>query len=377
MEGGRQVCETTGTNNKRLARKILDLKRTEIAEGRYVSLIKTNVPTLKDYCEEYLNGRTDLSPSTSERYGFSKDNLAKFFGAALLSGITESAIEGYKQAQLKAGLRAAGINRNMSFLRLVLKKAKKERFIAQNPLEGDDLFMNERKERLQAKPFTLDEEQKLLGVAHGYLRPLILLLVDSGLRVAKEGLSLRWVDLDLNGENPVVFVRASKTAAGIRSIPLTARLRTELVQWKKLTGPSVSPFVFFNPNDPTKHLQAVRKTWATALKQAGVEPRRIYDLRSTFATRLNAAGVPPAFVEQMMGHAGGLAQTYAKANEEYRRAAIEKLEELITSEEIEKADKNPKGSRESDSATLAPETNRKPKSAAAVIQFPGNKLQSA
>jgi hypothetical protein len=30
-----------------------------------------------------------------------------------------------------------------------------------------------------------------------------------------------------------------------------------------------------------------------------------------------------------MGHAGGLAQTYAKASDEYRRAAIDKLEAFI------------------------------------------------
>ena len=62
-----------------------------------------------------------------------------------------------------------------------------------------------------------------------------------------------------------------------------------------------------------------------------MEPRRIYDLRSTFATRLNAAGVPQVFIDQLMGHAGGLAQKYAKASEEFRRAAIDKLEAFILS----------------------------------------------
>lgn len=258
-----------------------------------------------------------------------REVLRRFF----LSDVTETRIEAYKQSQLGAGVRAAGVNRNLSLLRLVLKKARRERYIAQNPLNDSELFMNERKERLQAKPFSLEEEQKLLAVAKGYLRPLILLLVDGGLRVGKEALPLRWSDLVLDDENPVVRIRASKTAAGIRSIPLTARLRTELVHWRQLTGPTVSQFVFFYPNNPSKHLLAVRKTWARALKEAGVEPRRIYDLRSTFATRLNAAGVPHVFIEQLMGHAGGLAQTYAKANEEFRREAIDKLEAFVVAKE--------------------------------------------
>jgi integrase len=330
VPGEGQKCETTGTTNKRLAKKVLDMQQAAIAEGRHVTLIKSQVPTLEEYCEQYLKSRTDLTANTRKRYGQSKKNLMKFFGSSLLSGITETRIEAYKRAQLQAKLRAAGINRNLSFLRLILKKARRERYIAQNPLDGPDLFMNERKDRLQAKPFSLEEEQKLLSVAKGYLRPLIMLLADTGLRVGKEALPLRWDAIDLESENAIVRVRASKTSAGIRIIPLTGRLNAELLRWKELTD-SFSEFVFFYPKNPKKHLLQVPKSWARALKDAGVERRRIYDLRSTFATRLNAAGVPQVFIDQLMGHAGGLAQTYAKASEEYRRAAIDKLEAFIQS----------------------------------------------
>src|SRR5579863_7344352 len=215
VPGVGQHCESTGTTNKRLARKILDTKRAEIVEGRYVNLIKSQSPSLKDFCRQYIESRTDLSPNTRKRYECSERNLVKFFGNSLLSDLTETRIESYKQSQLGAGVQAAGVNRNLSLLRLVLKKARRERFIAQNPLNDSELFMNERNERLQAKPFTLEEEQKLLAVAVGYLRTLILLLADAGLRVGKEALALQWIDLNLEDKNPVVHVRASKTTAGI------------------------------------------------------------------------------------------------------------------------------------------------------------------
>jgi integrase len=176
---------------------------------------------------------------------------------------------------------------------------------------------------------------------------------------------VRWSELNLEDKNPVIHVRASKTTARIRSIPLTARLKEELLRWRKLTGPTVSQFVFFYPNDPSKHLRAVRKTWARALKEAGVEPRRIYDLRSTFATRLNAAGVPHVFIEQLMGHAGGLAQTYAKANDEFRREAIDKLEAFITA-------------KEKDSAQNVPNFRISPghESTTNLLQFPQNAVRA-
>lgn len=45
-------------------------------------------------------------------------------------------------------------------------------------------------------------------------------------------------------------------------------------------------------------------------------------------------GVPQVFVEQLMGHAGGLAQTYAKVDE-FGRDAIGKLEALVCSKRAE------------------------------------------
>jgi hypothetical protein len=44
---------------------------------------------------------------------------------------------------------------------------------------------------------------------------------------------------------------------------------------------------------------------------------------------MNAAGVPEVLVEQLLGHTGGLTQVYAKAIDEFRRAAIKKLEEYV------------------------------------------------
>lgn len=96
-------------------------------------------------------------------------------------------------------------------------------------------------------------------------------------------------------------------------------------------GPDYSVYVFPNPKNLTVHQQSVRKTWATALKKAGIPFFPIYNLRATFANRLAAAGVPDVFVSQMIGHASGLLPTYAKAVMDFRRDAIRKLEEFRAS----------------------------------------------
>jgi integrase len=70
----------------------------------------------------------------------------------------------------------------------------------------------------------------------------------------------------------------------------------------------------------------------------------IYNLRHTFASRLSATGLSDFFVAQMMGHSTpSILQTYAKVIDEYRRSAIQKLEDLRIAHE---------GSKKSPSASI-------------------------
>ena len=125
MVDGRQHCESTGTSNKRVAQKILAIRLAEIAEGRFPGLLKSHPPTLKDYISKYLESRTDLHPNTRTRYRGSRRFLECFFAATRLPDITNARIEEYKTARTRGGTGPAGVNRDLSLLRQVLKQAKK------------------------------------------------------------------------------------------------------------------------------------------------------------------------------------------------------------------------------------------------------------
>jgi len=109
------------------------------------------------------------------------------------------------------------------------------------------------------------------------------------MRSRREALSLRWSDVDF--VNDLIYVRESKTRAGERTIPISDRCKTELLRWRGLVGPEVSSYVFPNMHDPSKPLKDLRRTWAKALKDAGLTFFRLYDLQSTAASRLTQAGV--------------------------------------------------------------------------------------
>jgi len=320
---GRQKRESSKSRNRKDAEKLLTLRKAAVWEGR-LRLPRSNPPKIENSAKDFLE--TVLHPLTKHRYKTSITSLDAYFRGSRVSQISSDWIEQYKADRLKEGVGPATVNRDLMVLRLMLKRAERQRFIARNPFHEVE-FLDERRARRQAQILTLDEEKKLLAVASTLLRPIILLQVDAGLRVGKEVLPLKWTDLDLL--NNQVFVRDSKTMAGRRSIPLTERLRAELSSWRRLTGPDYSEYIFPYELDRSKHLQKIPKTWKRALKEAGISYRRIYDLRATFASRMNAAGVPEVFVEQFLGHAGGLTQTYAKAIEDFRRDAIKKLEDFV------------------------------------------------
>jgi len=321
---GRHFNRSTGTSNKRVARKILESWKAQILEGRF-NLLKSQSPTLKEWSKGFIQ----LIPNenTRRRYAVSKVSLDEFFRDARLPHITLARIEEFKRTRLVAGVKSATVNRDLALLRQLLKRAERERFIARNPFDAGNLFLEERKNRRQPHILTYEEESRLIAVVVPMLRALLILLVETGLRVGKEALPLKWTDIDLS--KGTLTVRESKTLAGRRIVPLSEYCNAELLQWKKLTGPEFSPYVFFNDRNPATHLLKLPKTWKRALKNAKIEYFPIYNLRHTFATRMQEAGTSPVTLSQMMGHSStGIIQTYAKVLDQYRLDAVKKLEQL-------------------------------------------------
>ena len=154
------------------------------------------------------------------------------------------------------------------------------------------------------------------------------MILETGLRSGREALALKWKDVDFAESE--IRVRESKTVAGIRAVPMSNRCKGELLRWREQLGPEFSEYVFANPQDLKTNLRDIRRAWPKALMAAGLPRFWVYDLRHTFASRLTQAGVSPVFVAQIMGHSrsSNILDTYAKAIDEYRRSAIQKLEAL-------------------------------------------------
>ena len=323
MVDGRQRCKSTGTSNKRLARKMQDAWRAEIAQGNFNLLKKS--PILKEWAEKYL--QTVEHENTRRRYNCSKVALVSFFGSDLrLNYISAAHIERFKLARRSDGAKGATINRDLRFLAQVLKQAERERFLARSPFDLTKFFLNESRERRKPHIVSWEEEEKILAVAPPRIRILTILGIETGMRTG-EMHGLKWKDVDLL--NDVIHTEKSKTAHGVRSVPISARCKTELSRWRNLVGPAFSDWVFPSFENRRHKLQGGRKAWASTLKQAGVPFFPIYYLRHTFASRMTAVGVSPLTIAQLLGHSSTqIVSRYAQVLDQNRLDAMKKFESL-------------------------------------------------
>jgi integrase len=92
-----------------------------------------------------------------------------------------------------------------------------------------------------------------------------------------------------------------KTAAGVRVVPLSGWLVSELAEHKERTGGE--GLVFANASgNPLNPSNVRRDLWIPLKKRAGVRALDLYSLRHTFASLGRTAGESAFNVARMMGH---------------------------------------------------------------------------
>ncbi|MGL4865343.1 MAG: tyrosine-type recombinase/integrase [Cetobacterium sp.] len=180
-----------------------------------------------------------------------------------------------------------------SVLNMIFDFALKNEFIDSNRVSFIEIGKKEKV--IDRRIFTKKEIETLwenLGSKHCYI---ILILIYTGMRIG-ELLNLKNEDIDLH--NSYLTIRESKTDAGIRIIPISAKI------FNLFVGNMVKDQVYFVKGETTNQLSysTFKPRFQKLLKSLNIESHTIHDTRHTFATLLNNANANQSAITKLIGH---------------------------------------------------------------------------
>ena len=316
---------------------------------------------LKDFIEEYFDMYGQfLSPATLtgyKRIAYGKEHgLISNMGNVELSRLTTGMVQKYVDHLMKEGLSAKSIKNYTGMLHAVYDKAMKLHYVQQEyNIVSQVELPKVRKKKVES--YSVDELKTLLQLTDQYaddmLRLLIYLAVGTGAR-RSEMAALQIADIDFDnmvwhvqkskvdaGHNDVV--KAPKTDAGIRDIPLNDTLCQELkhairqYKRKKLRcGASFedSGYLFCNESGRPLRTNVLTNRYIRFVKAHGSEIRYLplhCAGRHSYASVAIANGIDIKCLQEILGHSDSSTtlNTYANSYSERKHAYANDMDNIV------------------------------------------------
>ncbi len=247
----------------------------------------------------------------------------------------------------QAGMSFSHVQKVRQVMQSMFKRARQSRLIAYDPAELLELPQTTKGTH---RSITEEERTAILAVAETHRAGLwILTLLYTGMRPG-ETAALMWSDVDFEHNEIHVHaaresgsgrIKGTKTAAGVRDIPIHAALRPKLLAARGEAFTLVFQTGKGNPHNEN----SIRRLWTGFRREldiymgAEVYRNRIirsilaedltpYCLRHTFCTDLQRAGVPLNVAKELMGHSDiqTTANIYTHRDQEVLHAGIALLD---------------------------------------------------
>jgi excisionase family DNA binding protein len=318
-EGKRVRKAVKGAQSRSDALKVLQVEVADAFRGKYGFKRENKAPGFKDFAAEFLKNYSEVNKKSADRDRFSMAHLKAFkdFQNKTLLEISPLNVEAYKAHRKAEDASPATINRELACLKTIFNKAVEWGKIERNPISRVKKFKEPpAKERI----LTNEEIGRLLFTAKPHLKPILIVLLNTGMRKS-EVLSLRWENVDLR--KGFIYVGASDSKSDrSRTIPMSSLVLETLEELRKGSN---SEYIFVNP-ETKKHFIDVTESFKTACRNAEVEGLRIHDLRHTAASKMVEAGVDLVTVSKILGHSSiQMTMRYAHPTPENMRRAVEVL----------------------------------------------------
>jgi len=335
---GKRCRESTGTEDWQEAHRKLR-ERLQARDGNLLEVIRKGESLgFEEWVDSFLENYSKppiRAQKTHEANQRCATHLKAAFTGKKMVEITADRIEDYLRRRLRQRVRrklaegyrehgilkSSTVHQEFRVLRRMLNVAVRKKLLPANPCAGVE-FPVAVKGLFRPHYVSWSEQRMIEAHAPEYLRNIVKIITETGLRIYKELIPMKKEQLDLT--NATVWIPDSKTPNGVAEVPLTP-LAVDAFRDQIRLSPC-SPYLFPSDQNPSGHIRTLKTTWEATLRRAKLTYFRIYDLRSTYATRLSAGGVADEWVTQMLRQ--GDAQVFKKYSQmklQMKREALEKL----------------------------------------------------
>lgn len=307
------------------AKKVIHKMKAEIAENKFLD-VKKELDPIKfyDFAKEYLEwGRANKKPSSWDRERSVMRRLDRGFGEKIIQEIATEQIERYKIKRLKDEVMPATINRELALLKHMFTMGMKWSKLKSNPAKEVKLLDGEVERVRYLMP---DEVQTVLSNCNEFLRPIVTVAVNTGLRKG-ELLGLKWENVNL--ELGIISIMKTNTKNKVRKdIPMNEIVRATIEEIERK-----GQYVFCKEDGKPFKYSGVRKSFEKAVRESGIEDFRFHDLRHTFASSLVMEGIDITTVKELMGHKDlKMTLRYAHLSPMYKSKAVNVLDQRFKTE---------------------------------------------
>jgi integrase len=290
---GRIIRESSGSEKFREAERKLISRRDDVKKGKQPEIKRIQNHTFKELADKYLawaEGRHRSAPIK----GYLISGMVSQFGGLPLRRFNTLVVEEFQTGLINKGLKPATVNKYVSLLKAMLRKAVEWDWLEEEALKRMRRVKLLPENNRRLRYLNITECKELVEACEPHLKPIVVTALNAGMRKG-EILSLKWDKVDLiHG-----FILLDRTKNGERrEIPINATLRVTL---RGLVRRLDSPYVFHDPQTG-KPYKDVKRAFKTALRRARILDFRFHDLRHTFASHLVMAGVDLTTVKELLGH---------------------------------------------------------------------------
>jgi integrase len=342
--------ESSGETDCEAAERFLRDRLDARDEGKLAAVLAGKTLTFDEWADWFLERRSKPPFRSAKTHGTHVNALKflrPFMGGMRLSDISPEMIEQYIEQRLgserrihtklgvvhRGKLKPATVHQEFRVLTRIFNVAIKQKRLTVNPCEMVEFPVSVSKSTRKPHYMTTSEQTQIEFVAPSYLRNVVTIIAEMGLRPYKELLPMRREHVDLG--NRLVHIPDSKTQSGEGDMPMTDRAWAAFKQ--QIEESRGAEYVFPTPRSGGRkpHITNLRKAWVATLKKAGVPYFSLYELRHTFATRLSAGGVADHFVTQMLRQSdAGVFKRYSQAKLNMMREALSQMDRAANEREL-------------------------------------------